>query len=92
MVNYVYTLENFEYFLIPAANYSSATTFCVLERGMTTSVSVLGTDLALEAAQAQLKTIRLTAGADIRKCCRVCGSCDQRGNYGTADWVCGKHL
>ena len=61
--------ENFEYFLIPAANYSSATTFCVLERGVTTSVSVLGTDLALEAAQAQLKTIRLTSrpGLTVRR-------------------------
>ena len=36
---------------------------------MTTSVSVLGTDLALEAAQAQLKTIRLTSqpGLTVRR-------------------------
>ena len=53
--------EKIEYFQISAATYAIATIFCVLRRGVTTSVSVLGTDLALEAAQMQTKTVRLTS-------------------------------
>lgn len=53
--------EKIEYFQISAATYAIATIFCVLRRGVTTSVSVLGTDLALEAAQMQAKTVRLTS-------------------------------
>lgn len=53
--------EKIEYFQISAATYAIATIFCVLRRGVATSVSVLGTDLALEAAQMQAKTARLTS-------------------------------
>ena len=53
--------EKIEYFQISAATYAIATIFCVLRRGVTTSVSVLGTDLALEAAQMQAKTARLAS-------------------------------
>ena len=53
--------EKIEYFQISAATYAIATIFCVLRRGVTTSVSVLGTDLALEAAQMQAKSARLTS-------------------------------
>ena len=61
--------EKIEYFQISAATYAIATIFCVLRRGVTTSVSVLGTDLALEAAQMQMKTTRLTSrpGLDVRR-------------------------
>ena len=61
--------EKIEYFQISAATYAIATIFCVLRRGVTTSVSVLGTDLALEAAQMQAKTIRLTSrpGLEVRR-------------------------
>ena len=61
--------EKIEYFLFSAEDYISATIFCVLERGVTTSVSVLGTDLALEAAQIQMKTAHLTSrsGLEVRR-------------------------
>ena len=61
--------EKIEYFQISAATYAIATIFCVLRRGVTTSVSVLGTDLALEAAQMQTKTTRLTSrpGLEVRR-------------------------
>lgn len=61
--------EKIEYFQISAATYAIATIFCVLRRGVTTSVSVLGTDLALEAAQMQAKTARLTSrpGLEVRR-------------------------
>ena len=61
--------EKIEYFQISAATYAIATIFCVLRRGVTTSVSVLGTDLALEAAQMQAKTTRLTSrpGLEVRR-------------------------
>lgn len=61
--------EKIEYFQISAATYAIATIFCVLRRGVTTSVSVLGTDLALEAAQMQTKTARLTSrpGLEVRR-------------------------
>ena len=61
--------EKIEYFLFSAEYYISATIFCVLERGVTTSVSVLGTDLALEAAQIQMKTAHLTSrsGLEVRR-------------------------
>ena len=61
--------EKIEYFQISAATYAIATIFCVLRRGVTTSVSVLGTDLALEAAQMQEKTVRLTSrpGLEVRR-------------------------
>ena len=61
--------EKIEYFQISAATYALATIFCVLRRGVTTSVSVLGTDLALEAAQMQEKTVRLTSrpGLEVRR-------------------------
>lgn len=58
--------EKIEYFQISAATYAIATIFCVLRRGVTTSVSVLGTDLALEAAQMQAKTTRLP-GLEVRR-------------------------
>lgn len=61
--------EKIEYFQISAATYAIATIFCVLRRGVTTSVSILGTDLALEAAQMQAKTARLTSrpGLEVRR-------------------------
>ena len=61
--------EKIEYFQISAATYAIATIFCVLRRGVTTSVSVLGTDLALVAAQMQAKTARLTSrpGLEVRR-------------------------
>ena len=61
--------EKIEYFQISAATYAIATIFCVLRRGVTTSVSVLGTDLALEAAQMQAKTARLASrpGLEVRR-------------------------
>lgn len=61
--------EKIEYFQISAATYAIATIFCVLRRGVTTSVSVLGTDLALEAAQMQAKAARLTSrpGLEVRR-------------------------
>ena len=61
--------EKIKYFQISAATYAIATIFCVLRRGVTTSVSVLGTDLALEAAQMQAKTVRLTSrpGLEVRR-------------------------
>ena len=61
--------EKIEYFQISAATYAIATIFCVLRRGVTTSVSVLGTDLALEAAQMQAKSARLTSrpGLEVRR-------------------------
>ena len=61
--------EKIEYFLISAEDYILATIFCVFERGVTTRVSVLGTDLALEAAQIHMGAAQIAScpGMEVRR-------------------------
>ena len=89
MVNYVFTLENFEYFLLILVRVTCFVYVAPLlgQQGIPNQIKI-----GFSFFVSLLLYNVVEAGADIRKCCRVCGSCDQRGNYGTADWVCGKHL
>lgn len=79
MVNYVFTLENFEYFLLILVRVTCFVYVAPLlgQQGIPNQIKIDFHFLSHCFIQCSR-----SAGADIRKCCRVCGSCDQRGNYG----------
>lgn len=89
MVNYVFTLENFEYFLLILVRVTCFVYVPLLgQQGIPNQIKIGFSFFVSLLLYNVVDRPELTYASVVGYAVVV----DQRGNYGTADWVCGKHL